>query len=669
MPSIIIRLALRYISRRLFQSGMFVLGVALGVAVVVSIDIANGSASRAFRLSSESIVGRATHQIIGGPNGFDSDLYTRLRLELGFKTSAPVVTEFVRIAGNDQALRLLGVDPLAEPPFRSYLADEAEELDYAALNRLIAEPGAVVISEALAQRLELELEGELQISAGGRFSPARVVGILQPADNPSRQALDDLIIGDIASVQEIVGMSGRLSRIDLILEEDEVEALRAVLPAGIQLVDVKEENALDQMIAAFEFNLQAMSTLALVVGLFLIYNTVTFSVVQRRGLLGIMRSLGTTRRQIFRFILLEAFILGVIGTLLGLALGIIFGRGTVALVSQTISDLYFSVDVQRISVLPSTLLKGAAIGLGASLVAAAIPSWDATRTPPAGVMRRSDEETQTRRMLPIVTAGAVLMNLLGLLLLVVPGGLALSFAASLCVIVGGAMFTPAALILLMRILLPAATALFGVLGRLAARSITRSLSRTSVAVAALTIAVSVIVGVSVMIGSFRGTVADWLRTSLGAQIYISPPLFASNNASVDVDRRVKNIALAAPGVRAVSSARHVSVSAPDYPDLPPVNLLASDFDIAGDKRRFLWSTVSVEEHQAALDGGRVMVSEPFAFRRGIDESNNRITLNTDGGPVDRGYRPARSHPWKPSHEDLCCRAPERSDRRRLRIFT
>ena len=387
------------------------------------------------------------------------------------------------------------------------------------------------------------------------------------------------------------------------------------------------------MIAAFEFNLQAMSTLALVVGLFLIYNTVTFSVVQRRGVLGIMRSLGTTRAQIFRFILLEAFILGVIGAAFGLALGIIFGRGAVALVSQTISDLYFSVDVQRISVPPLTLLKGAAIGMGASLLAAAIPSWDATRTPPAGVMRRSDEEARTRRLLPLITVGAILMNLLGLLLLVVPGGLALSFASSLCIIVGGAMFTPAALILLMRILLPVSAALFGVLGRLAARSITRSMSRTSVAVAALTIAVSVIVGVSIMIGSFRSTVADWLRSSLGAQIYVSPPLFASNNASVDVDRRVKEIALAVPGVKAVSSARHVSVKAPEFPDMPPVNLLASDFDIAGEKRRFLWSTVSVEDHQAALERGLVMVSEPFAFRRGIDESNNRLTLNTDGGPV------------------------------------
>ena len=159
------------------------------------------------------------------------------------------MTEFARIAGGDQALRLLGVDPLAEAPFRSYLADEAEQIDYAAAHRLIAEPGAVVVSEALAGRLGLELEDELQVSVGGRFSPAWLVGILQPADSASRQALDDLIISDIASAQEIAGMSGRLSRIDLILDEDKAEMLRAALPVGIQLLAVKEENALDQMVA------------------------------------------------------------------------------------------------------------------------------------------------------------------------------------------------------------------------------------------------------------------------------------------------------------------------------------------------------------------------------------------------------------------------------------
>ncbi len=631
MIPIIVRLALRYISRRLFQSAMFVLGVALGVGVVVAIDIANSSASRAFSLSSESIVGRATHQILGGPNGFPTEIYTRLRLELGIRQSAPVVTEFVRVAGSDQTLRLLGVDPLAEPPFRSYLAGAGAETDWNALNRLIVEPGAVVISQSLAGRLGLALEDELEISAGGRFSSAQLVGILQPDNNASRQALDDLIISDIATAQEMIGMRGRISRIDLIIDSEQVAMLSAALPDGIRLVDVKEENSLDQMIAAFELNLQAMSMLALVVGLFLIYNTVTFSVVQRRGALGIMRSLGTTRGQIFRFILLEAFILGLVGAALGLALGIILGRGAVALVSQTISDLYFSVNVQGISIMPGTLAKGGVIGVAASLMAAALPAWDATRTPPAGIMKRSVDEETARRMLPAMTLGAVALNLLGIALLGADGSLALGFAALLCIVVGGALFTPAAMIVAMRLLQRPAAALFGVVGRLAARAVIRSLSRTAVAVAALTVAVSVIVGVSAMIGSFRLTVADWLESSLGARIYVSPPLFASNNPTVDVDRGVQAIALAVPGVQAVSSARHVSVSAPDYPDLPPLNLLASDFDIAGDKRHFKWSAVAAGEHQAALEAGQVMVSEAFASRRGINQARNSITLDTERG--------------------------------------
>ena len=632
MRPIIWRLALRYICRRLFQSAMFVVGVSLGVGVVIAIDIANESAGRAFSLSSESLVGSATHQIVGGPNGFSSEIYTRLRLEERLKLSAPVVTEYARLAGSDQALRLLGVDPLAEAPFRAYLAAQDEAIDIAALNRVIAEPGAVVISRALAQRLGLEAEDSLQISAGGRFSAGRLVGILNPQNSASQQALDDLIISDIATAQEIVGMSGRLSRIDLILDDSEIEGVRAWLPAGLRLIDVKAENALDQMIAAFELNLQAMSLLALVVGLFLIYNTVNFSVLQRRGAIGIMRSLGTTRGQIFRFILLEAFILGLIGTALGLALGIIFGRGTVALVSQTISDLYFSVNVQRISIPPHTLLKGAAIGIGASLLAAALPSYGATRTAPAGIMKRSTEEQSARRWLPLMTSAGIALNLLGFVLLGAPESLTLGFAALLCIIVGGALFTPLALVLALRLLARPVEALFGVLGRLAARAVIRSLSRTGVAVAALTVAVSVIVGVSSMIGSFRLTVADWLQSSLGAQIYVSPPLFASNNASVDVDIAVKELAQAAPGVRAVSSARHVIVYAPDYPDQPPVNLLASDFDIAGTNRRFKWRNADAADHQAALRAGKVMVSESFAFRRGINPERASITLDTDAGP-------------------------------------
>ena len=290
------------------------------------------------------------------------------------------------------------------------------------------------------------------------------------------------------------------------------------------------------------------------------------------------------------------------------------------------------MNVRGISVEALTLLKGAGIGMLASIVAALLPSLDATGTAPAGVMKRSTEEEQTRRLLPHITVLAALLNLGGLTLLGVPGAdLYLSFGALLMIIVGGAFFTPAALLLMMRLLLPLGGAVFGVLGTMACRAITRSLSRTSVAVAALTIAVSVIVGVNTMIGSFRSTVADWLSNSLGAQIFVSPPLFSNNNASIDVDGAVLQLARAVPGVEAVSSARAVTVYSPDFPDFPPVNLLASDFDIAGDNRRFRWTQVAVEDHQEALNAGRLMVSESFANRRGIDESNNSITLSTDLG--------------------------------------
>ena len=632
MRPVIIRLGLRYISRRLFQSLLFALGVALGVAVVIAIDIANSSASRAFALSAEGVTGRATHQLVGGPNGFDSALYAALRIDLGIKRSAPIISEFVRLPASDRRLRLLGVDPFVEAPFRPYLSTEADDADFAALHRLIVEPGAAVISDSLAQILGLKLNDAFDISAGGQFASARAVGIMQPQNETSRQALDDLIITDIATAQEIAGLPGRIHRIDLILDDDETRRIMEILPAGVSLVDVSRQSALDQMTAAFEINLQALSLLALVVGLFLIYNTVTFSVVQRRQVIGILRALGMTKAQLFALILGEAFALGLLGTALGTALGVIFGRGAVALVSQTISDLYFAVNVQSIAVAPLMLVKGAAIGLLASVGAALLPSWDATRTPPAGVMKRSSEEEQIRRRLPALTALAAAMNLLGFGLLRLPAtSLTASFAALFFIIVGSALFTPAALLLGMRLLRPLTGRLFGALGRMAPRAITRSLSRTSVAVAALTIAVSVIVGVSAMIASFRTTVADWLDNSLGAQVFVSPPLFTSNLPSADVDSAVLELASQAIGVSTVSSARHVSVAAPDYPELPAVNLLASDFDIAGANRRFKWTTAPPGEHQAALNAGQVMVSESFAFRRGITQANNRIALTTDRG--------------------------------------
>ncbi len=634
---VILRLGLRHVNRRLFQSLLFVLGVALGVAVVIAIDLANGSASRAFALSTQSVTGKATHQIIAGSAGLPEDTYRRLRLELGLRDSAPIISETVRSpALGDQPLRLLGVDPFAEPPFRDYLTTVTVLTEgsssFEAVQNFIAQPNTVLISQSLATRYGLAPGDRFTLLTGVASQEVRIVGVLQPQDSVSQQALDDLILADIATAQEVAGLAGRLSRIDLILPDAATEdAVRAILPPGASLVPASASGgALQQMTAAFEINLQALSLLAVVVGVFLIYNTVTFSVVQRRPQIGIMRSLGATRPQVFAIVIGEALVLGVIGTVFGMGLGIVMGRLAVGVVAQTISDLFFSVNVTTLSLDPVTLVKGATLGVAASLGAALIPALDATRTSPAGTLRRSTFEEQVARLVPYLSLAALAFVALGWALLQIPtDSLFVSFGALFCVIFGGALLTPAALVVGMRLVQPLTDAAFGIIGRLAPRSLTRSLSRTSVAVAALTIAVSVIVGVSAMISSFRATVSDWLDTTIGADIFVSSPLLTNNQSSVDVDPAVRDLVRAVPGVRDVSAARQVTALAPDYPDLLPVNLTVVDYDIS-EGRGFVWDSTN-GRHKEALENGAIIVSEPFAFRRGITPQNNTLRLSTDQG--------------------------------------
>ncbi len=639
------RLSARYISRSLLQSVLFIVGVALGVAVVVAIDLANSSASRAFALSTETISGRATHQIVPASRDLPSSLYTALRVDLGLREAAPVIETLVRSPQmGDRPLRLLGIDPFAEPPFRDYLSAVQvageQQTAFEALNAFISTPGAALISASAAQRYGLQPGDTLTVQPGGRPAQLTIAGLLVTADDLSTTALDDLILTDIATAQESTGRQGFISRIDLILPANyDTSRITALLPAGAVLTTpAARSGVISQMTDAFELNLQALSLLALVVGVFLIYNTVTFSVVQRRPVLGILRALGATRGQILRLILGEAFVLGAIGTVIGLGLGIIFGRASVGLIAQTISDLYFTVNVRGVTLDPATLLKAAAIGIAASLAAAFIPSLDATRTPPAGSLRRSQLEERTRRLLPLVTAGAAVLVVMGVLLLLVPtDSLFISFGGLFCIVVGGALFTPAALLLLMQVAPSLLSRPFSVLGRMAPRALVRSLSRTSIAVAALTVAVSVIVGVSVMIASFRGTVTDWLNTTLGADIYISPPQQNAVRAEGDVDVALAGSIAALPGVERVVTGRNVSIPAPAFPDLPPVNLIVATGEVTNGQRQFAWLAdgITPRDYWDALDDGTVvMVSEPFAFRRGITQQNAVLTLLTDRGPVD-----------------------------------
>lgn len=635
------RLAWRHAWRRPLQSLFLVVGVAIGVAMIVAIDLANGSADRAFQLGTETVTGKATHQVTAGPGGVDEAVYRALRTQAGYRASAPVVESYVVAEELDaQPVRLLGVDPFAEPPFRSYLGpgdqSQAPAADF--LSELMVQPDTVLISSEVAQRYGLQFSDPIHIRTGTFTQTLTIVGLLAPSDDLSRRALDGLLVADISTAQEVLGMVGKLSRIDLIVPEGEagtaaLERIRSVLPPAARIdTTAARTGTVSEMTAAFGLNLTALSLLALVVGMFLIYNTVTFSVIQRRPMLGTLRALGMTRREIFVQILGEALMLGLLGTLLGLALGVVLGRGAVQLVTQTVNDLFFVVAVRDVELPVLTLLKGTAIGMLAAAIGAAVPAWEATSVPPAGAMRRSNVEERTRRVLPIISVVALVFIGIGVLLMVPEWNLVVTFAGLFAVVIGAALLTPITTLWLMeavqRLLRRA-----GVVERMAPRTIVRSLSRMAVAVAALMVAVSVIIGVGVMIDSFRQTVVLWLDDVLQADIYISPPSLNGSASQTALDPALLPELLAMPGVQSAATTRQVDVTAQLEGSSDPLQLrlVALSQDLAGPDRRYRSALGDWQATWQAVEQGSVLINEPMANRLGLG-AGDKIVVQTDRGP-------------------------------------
>ncbi|MBI3960374.1 MAG: ABC transporter permease [Chloroflexi bacterium] len=637
----LLRLAWRHAWRRPLQSAFLVIGVAIGVAMIVAIDLANGAAGRAFALGTETITGKATHQIVGGPNGMDEQVYVELRRTLGYRLSAPVVEEYVSAPALDaQPMRLLGVDPFAEPPFRSYLGGETHiDTGGGFLSALLVQPDTVLLSGETAARYGLQPGDTLRIQIGVAAHDLTVAGLLQPADDLSRRALDGLLIADIATAQEVLGKVGRLDRIDLIVPdgaagETILASIWELLPPDVRVISsAARGGTVAEMTAAFSLNLTALSLLALLVGMFLIYNTVTFSVVQRRPVIGSLRALGMTQREIFGMILLEAGLLGLLGTGLGLALGVVLGRGAVSAVTQTVNDLFFVVAVRDISVPIWTLVKGGLSGLAAALVAAAIPAWEATGVPPAGALARSDVEQRALAVLPWVSGAGALFVLVGGLLLIPDWSLVLTFAGLFGLIIGIALLTPGATLLLMNRLQRLIGQRLGIVTRMAPRDIVRSLSRTSVAIAALMVSVSVIIGVSVMIGSFRLTVEQWLDDVLQADIFVSAPTLGANRTTAALDAQLAGELMAFVGVIDASTSREVEVAArlPDGAELE-VRVAGVLKDLAGADRRYKAAVGDPAATWQAVEAGGVVINEPMANRYRL-AVGDEVMLYTDGGPL------------------------------------
>ncbi len=559
MKAAVVRASLGWLVRHPWQLGLALMGICIGVAVMVSVDLANESSRKAYRMSMDALNGQSTHQLVGGPGGIDEQLYVSLRTRSAARNIAPVVAGFVDLGG--ETLQLIGVDVFAEREFRSFTApgdvgaDIAGAADSAGVDgrelvrQFLSGSGSVLLPVAVARRNGLSGGDRFDIIAGGKSFSAELAGTFDGAG----QGLSNLVVADISVAQHWLSMAGRLSRIDVRLTNTDpaaVATFAAQLPAGVSLrsAEGRTQATLD-MSDAFMTNLTAMSLLALLVGIFLIYNSVAFAVLQRRELLGTLRAIGITRAEVRRIILGEAALLGILGSGVGILAGVWLGEHLVALVARTVSDHYFVVSVTNVSVDAFSLARGFMAGLGATLLAAAIPAIEAGNTEPRLAMTRSTLESAAAGLAPRLTAGGAALILVAGLVLVVSGrNLVAGLVALFLLIFGFALCIPAFAGWLSRRLGPLAGRLGGIPGRLAIEGIARSLSRTGVAVVALAVAVSATIGVTVMVGSFRASVSDWIGTTLQSDIYVSVA-----RGSLDPDLLPALVAV--PGVDDYSTSR------------------------------------------------------------------------------------------------------------------
>lgn len=610
MSSLLRRAGWRYHRRHQVQWWLMLIGVALGVAVVVAVDVANVAVERALKWSVDALSGSATHEIVGGPLGVDETLYTELRLK-GWRNIAPRIEARARLPGQDDtAVTVLGVDPLAAGAAER--DGTAAGISGDALRRLLVEPDTVVVSARFAERWRLAAGRRLALAVGGATREVEIVALFSPRTATAAYGLDNVLVTDIATAQELLGKQGRLTRIEVTLPEgaagtEAAARLRTLLPPGAALLALEQrrENLL-RLSDAFRLNLKAFGLLSLAVGMLLIYNAFTFSVVQRRPLLARLRALGVTRGELARAIFIEAALLGLAGAAAGVLGGYALGQGVLRQLAGTMTDLYFIMAVTDVPLPHTAWVKGAALGVATSLAAAALPVREAVSAPVRVGLARTDLEAKVRQGVPkAATLGAVLFAA-GLALLGLSTGLTAAFAALFVMMLGAALMMPLATLLLMQALRPLAKAVAGLGGGMAARGVVVSLSRSGVAVAALAVAVAATVGVTLMIDSFRSSVIDWLGQTLRADVYVS-----AGGASLPPEQVARWAAL--PGVTAISTSRRVVLEGEAGPTelfaLAPAPGSFAGFRFKqGDPGR-VWP--------AYLAGKAVLVSESYAYHRRV----------------------------------------------------
>lgn len=613
VAQLLLRSSITFYRQHPLQLLLSVLGIVLGVCIVTAVWITNSSSKRAFSLSTEALHGKTTHHIVAA-QGIDNAYYAQLRKDFPALLAAPIIEGHALVGNN--VFSLIGVDPYSELPFGRMSAGPKS-----AENSMLDSSG-MLLSNITSERLNLVAGNVLPLRTGNTTTNIKLLGSFQ-SNNPA--ASEGVLIGDIALVQSILKRKNVIDRIDIIASDVQATAIRQALPTTLKLSDAAARNqTMLAMTRGFQINLTAMSLLSLLVGAFLIHNTMSFTVLQRRELFAVKRTIGIDAKSLFASILTEAVLISLIGSIIGVLLGLLLAHQLIKLTTQTINDLYFVLHVQKIWFTPGLFFGGLALGVGCSVLAATLSALDAAKTSPVQAHQRSATEEKTRQLLPMLAAIGIVTMLLGVALATTPSqSLLLGFAALMLIIVGYGLLLPGISYHASR-LLKQALAGFSPMLSMAAGSIERNISRTGLAIAALSIAVSSTFGVDVMIGSFRNSVDNWLGNTLQSDVYISVPSTVSTRTGGVLNKDIMSALAENKDIDSISTGLKTSIRTSlgefDTLALTPHKDQPIGINIISDNKVAAWSAFISEQ--------AILVSEPLAVKYQLNVGDS-ISLFTE----------------------------------------
>jgi len=611
-----------------------ILSVALGVSVYLATQIANQSANRAFASSVDLVAGKAELEITAPTARLSETVLPRVTAVAGVTAATPIVEGFVSLPDfRGDYLEILGIDVFTNAPFRTFDPSNFDAGGFD-IQRWLGPPGSIAVSEEFVSQHHLKQGDKIRARVNG-IDRELEIGFLLRSDesfDPHFAAMD------IGWAQEVFGRRGDLSMIQLKLSDPRqrdavIARLRDILPKDVRVATpARRTEEVDKMLGGFQLNLTMMSLVSLLVGMFLIYNTVSASVVRRQHEIGILRSLGVTRNEVRSLFLAEAFVLGAIGSVLGLIGGVVLAHILVRAVSATISSLYVLVNVRDLSLHPWAFILAFVVGLGSVIMSAFFPAQAAAKQQPVAALHGGTRlERSVNPSLGWLFSGllCVLAAAIFSYLSLSTGPRWLSFGGAFFVLAGFSFLVP-------RLMFHFSRAAGNLLRRfrfrrrnpaievqLAAANLSRGLLRNSVTVAALAVAVAMTVGVTVMVFSFRKTVEAWINDTLLADVFITT---AGNEAG-------GNAFFSAEAFEFL--AHHSAVAEADT--FREIELPMGDSEITlavihGTRRQFKFVTGDRTELMRRFHAEPcVFVSESFARRHRVRQ-NEMLELTTPNGP-------------------------------------